>query len=243
MDTNMTVKVLGTGGAVSESSTAFIINDNILVDCGLDIVKNLINDGLIDQIEHVFLTHLHMDHISGLELFIYYLQYTKSRVKIYAGEDFMDFYKSLKCSTDTEKKYYQPFKYTNLKTESTIIIDNTYCNIINAVHMNGSLPCYTFNFFKNSDRNHPKVIISGDIDKPLIMTAEMLENSNIYCFHDMGLTGITLPDFLYRAHPTEQEVYDVFGKTDRIIGVHLPDKAKLQYYKKANKKDYIFTRR
>ena len=74
MNNDLSIRVLGTGGAISESSTAFLVNENILVDCGLDIIKNLISGGLIDQIDYIFITHLHMDHISGLELFIYYLQ-------------------------------------------------------------------------------------------------------------------------------------------------------------------------
>jgi len=72
----MKVKVLGTGGALEELPTAYIVEENILVDCGLEIVKKIIKSNEIDNIDTICITHLHMDHISGFELvfYLYFLE-------------------------------------------------------------------------------------------------------------------------------------------------------------------------
>lgn len=46
--------------------SALLINNQILVDCGPDIIKQLEREG-IEQISDLFLTHLHDDHILGLK--------------------------------------------------------------------------------------------------------------------------------------------------------------------------------
>ena len=121
----MKVEVLGTGGAVSESSTSYLINDHILVDCGIDIVKDLILTKKIDLVDTVFLTHLHMDHVNGFELIVFYLQFMKKEISVYAGPDFESFYRQLKCSTDINSNYYQPFIFIDINKLSFVNIVDT----------------------------------------------------------------------------------------------------------------------
>lgn len=67
----MKLKVLGCSGGISGSgarTTAFLIDDDVLVDCGTG-VGDLDLDALM-RIDHVFLTHSHMDHIAALPLLI-----------------------------------------------------------------------------------------------------------------------------------------------------------------------------
>lgn len=66
----MKVRVLGCSGAIAKDcrTTSFLIDDNILVDAGTGV-----GDLTLDQmrkIDHVFLTHSHLDHIAALPLML-----------------------------------------------------------------------------------------------------------------------------------------------------------------------------
>ncbi len=235
----MKIEVLGTGGAVSDLSTAYLVEDSILIDCGLDIVKKLLKEDKLKNIEHVFLTHLHMDHVSGFELLVFYLQYVKKEINVYAGYDFIAFYSALKCSMTVDSKYYQPFKLNIISKDNTFCVKEFVIKAFNVSHMKDSILAYGFNI--KSYKEDVQVIISGDTDKPLNITAKMLEKENIYCFHDMGLTGVDLPEHLDRVHPTEEQIYLAIGESNRIFGIHLSDSAKLFKYARAIPKEYIFT--
>ena len=56
----MKVKVLGVGGATDKMPTAYIVNDDNLVDCGMGIVHKIIETGEIEKIKNVYITHIHM---------------------------------------------------------------------------------------------------------------------------------------------------------------------------------------
>lgn len=236
----MKIEVLGTGGAVSDLSTAYLLQNNILFDCGLDIVKKLLKENKLQNIEHVFISHLHMDHISGFELLVFYLQYVNKKINVYAGEDFMDFYKQLKCSKDTNFLYYQPFKFNCFEVHKRYKINNLNISTFPVKHMNNTIPAYGFKIKSYIEK--VQILISGDTDNPInFISSSILEKLNMYCFHDMGLTGVELPAHLYRAHPTEEEVFKEIGSSDRIFGIHLSDSAKLVHYPKAEIKEYIFS--
>jgi len=236
----MQINVLGTGGAVDELSTSYIVNNTILVDCGIDIIKKIIKSNEIASIDTLFLTHLHMDHVSGLELLIYYIQFVKKdNFKIYAGLDFIDFYKQLKCSLSVNSEYYQPFDFIEIKHMDNIDCnDYLSCNILKTIHMNGSIESYSFTFIENKERI-VRVIISGDTDTPLLTTNRILEKLNVYCFHDMGWTGVKNKN-IFKAHPTELDVLDQIGASKRVFGIHLNDNCVLEHFNRAEVKNYTF---
>lgn len=66
----MKLRVLGCSGGVGQGlfTTSFMVDDNLLIDCGSG-VGNLSLDQFV-AIEHVFLTHSHLDHIGFLPLLI-----------------------------------------------------------------------------------------------------------------------------------------------------------------------------
>jgi len=67
----MKFKVLGCSGGIGgrdDWTTAFLVDDDILIDCGTG-VASLTLDELV-RIDHVFLTHAHLDHISSLPLLV-----------------------------------------------------------------------------------------------------------------------------------------------------------------------------
>jgi 3',5'-cyclic-nucleotide phosphodiesterase len=67
----MKLKVLGCSGGIGglrTRTTAFLVDDDVLLDCGTG-VGDLEFDALLN-IDHVFVTHSHMDHIAFIPLLV-----------------------------------------------------------------------------------------------------------------------------------------------------------------------------
>lgn len=67
----MKLRVLGCSGGIGgrrARTTAFLVDDDVLVDCGTG-VGDLEFEELL-RIDHVFLTHAHMDHIASIPLMV-----------------------------------------------------------------------------------------------------------------------------------------------------------------------------
>jgi ribonuclease BN (tRNA processing enzyme) len=61
---------LGYNGSIGSDrhTTSFLIDDDILIDAGTGVCKMSIEE--IQRIRHIFLTHSHLDHITGIPLMI-----------------------------------------------------------------------------------------------------------------------------------------------------------------------------
>ncbi|MFN3438372.1 MAG: 3',5'-cyclic-nucleotide phosphodiesterase [Acidovorax sp.] len=66
----MKVRVLGCSGAIAKDcrTTSFLIDDNILIDAGTGVGDLTLDE--MRQVDHVFLTHSHLDHIAALPLML-----------------------------------------------------------------------------------------------------------------------------------------------------------------------------
>lgn len=67
----MEIKVLGCSGGIggaTRRTTAFLVDADILIDCGTG-VGDLSFDALV-RLDHVFLTHAHLDHIALLPMLV-----------------------------------------------------------------------------------------------------------------------------------------------------------------------------
>lgn len=66
----MKVRVLGCSGAIAKGcrTTSFLINENVLVDAGTGVGDLTLEE--MRRIDHVLLTHSHLDHIAALPLMI-----------------------------------------------------------------------------------------------------------------------------------------------------------------------------
>lgn len=66
----MKVRVLGCSGAIAKDcrTTSFLIDQDVLVDAGTGVGDLTLEE--MAQIDHVFLTHSHLDHVAALPLMI-----------------------------------------------------------------------------------------------------------------------------------------------------------------------------
>lgn len=66
----MKIRVLGCSGAIARDcrTTAFLVDDDVLVDAGTGVGDLPLED--MERIGHVFLTHSHLDHVAALPLML-----------------------------------------------------------------------------------------------------------------------------------------------------------------------------
>jgi ribonuclease BN (tRNA processing enzyme) len=62
----MRIEVLGCSGGIGDGrqTTSFLIDDDILLDAGSGVTR--LSRAALARIDHVFLTHSHLDHILSL---------------------------------------------------------------------------------------------------------------------------------------------------------------------------------
>ncbi len=68
--TSLSVRVLGCSGAIGRGvrTTSFLIDDRLLVDCGTGVGDLTLEE--MAKVDHVLLTHTHVDHIAALPLML-----------------------------------------------------------------------------------------------------------------------------------------------------------------------------
>lgn len=81
----MDIRVLGCSGGLDAStgSTCIQLSSRVLIDAGTGLSKLTIEE--MRQVEHIVLTHSHMDHIAALPLFLSNMfEHVDHQVKVYA---------------------------------------------------------------------------------------------------------------------------------------------------------------
>ncbi|MNI08697.1 Ribonuclease Z [compost metagenome] len=90
---NFQIQMLGTGSAFSKkyyNTNALITcnNFNLLIDCGYTAPRSLHEIGITpEQIDGILITHIHADHVGGLEEMIFRLHYIyRKKIKLFITE-------------------------------------------------------------------------------------------------------------------------------------------------------------
>ena len=84
----MEVKFIGTGGAFdvkygNSALTVKLDNKLILIDCGYTVFPKLLQLNIIKDIDYVFITHFHSDHVGSFDALILYKFFVEGkRIKI-----------------------------------------------------------------------------------------------------------------------------------------------------------------
>ncbi|MCL4410191.1 MAG: 3',5'-cyclic-nucleotide phosphodiesterase [Gammaproteobacteria bacterium] len=81
----MAIRVLGCSGGLDSAggSTCIQVSENILIDAGTGLSSLSIDE--MRKIEHIFLTHSHMDHIAAVPMFLSNMfEKVEHQVKVYA---------------------------------------------------------------------------------------------------------------------------------------------------------------
>jgi ribonuclease BN (tRNA processing enzyme) len=81
----MKIRVLGCSGGIGDGrqTTSFLVDDDILVDCGTGVTT--LSHAALSRIDHVFLTHSHLDHITSLPLMLDSVAGERSRPLVVHG--------------------------------------------------------------------------------------------------------------------------------------------------------------
>lgn len=66
----MIIRVLGCSGGISRNvaTTSFLIDDDILIDCGTGVCDLTLDE--MRKIRHIFITHSHLDHITSIPFLV-----------------------------------------------------------------------------------------------------------------------------------------------------------------------------
>lgn len=213
----MHVIPLGTGDAFDEYETCYLVNDSILIDCGPTAIKRTFRTGLVDGITHVFLSHIHADHIGGFEALYYYKKYVLNKPinEVYCPGEYF----KLSQQMPFLRNFANPdFKYNYLAQYNSnfIFIDTAFGNV--AIQpfpvKHGSLEAYGFAIV---ERDTGKVlVISGDTDGPV----NALRSTFDLMFHDIGWEGISESEDGHKVHPREAELVEAFGVDAPIVTIH-----------------------
>jgi ribonuclease BN (tRNA processing enzyme) len=159
----MQLRILGCSGGIggANRTTSFLINDSILIDAGTGVGD--LSFTALTRIEHVFLTHTHLDHIACLPMLVDTIMGSRSApLTVYATEVTLNVLKKHIFNWAVWPDFNKipnpkaPFmRYSVLELGQSCTIDQCTITALPAVH---TVPAvgYQLNSGKNS------VIFSGD---------------------------------------------------------------------------------
>ena len=163
----MQIKLLGTGTSqvsknrVSASTYIKIGSKQILVDCGCGTLVRLDQAGIsFKDIDIVFISHFHIDHISDLFPLIWALKHPplnrKKKLQIIGPKGFENFY-STHIRPIVFSKHFDLFKTEIKEIKDEIKFDDFVVQAHNTLHTKESI---AYKFIENNK----KLVIAGDMD-------------------------------------------------------------------------------
>lgn len=233
------IKQLGNGGGLNPLMTnssfliEYSINKYLLFDCGFNIMERLIkeeeNDDKfkISQITHVFISHVHDDHVGNLETLIFY-NYFKNNVVT-----------NILCGNDDVSKY-AASKYTKILSGCRLVHPEMFT--ITRLFLNQPVPFkldntnlyITENYHGDKESNGliikdaiygNCIFISGDTKANPDIEKRVCEQLDNYktnlLFHDFSYWNVPSKNVHACKNDFEAEYSDVFKSN--IIKYHTGD--------------------
>lgn len=175
------IKILGSSGTKTKTlgTSCFWITDEILIDAG-NIINSLDKDAL--KVNHIFLTHAHLDHIIDIPFIIdNHFEARKTPLCVYASKQTIKNLKehifnnqiwpdfsSIKMIESDEFI----LKFIEISIDDEICIDNVRIKPIDACHTDGS-----FGFIVTKDEK--RFVVSGDTSLSYTTIDILNQNSDI----------------------------------------------------------------
>jgi hypothetical protein len=189
------IEFLGCGGAfdINEANSSVLItayDKKALIDCGPTVYPLLKNKDVIGDIDVVFITHTHEDHIGSLSTLIYDKWYIhQQKTIIECGENVSKLLKAYLTICGHISEQYE------IRTEKDVYYDSMMMQVlkINTMgHHFETFPNYGFVFNFEYDGDFFFMVYSGDINKPIIklLPEEIVQvlygnSDDVIMFHDM----------------------------------------------------------
>ncbi|CAN7631718.1 3',5'-cyclic-nucleotide phosphodiesterase [Acidovorax sp. LjRoot129] len=151
----MKVRVLGCSGSIAKDchTTSFLIGDNLLIDAGTGVGDLTLEE--MRKIDHVYLTHSHLDHIAALPLMLDAVSSLRDiPVEVHALPQTIDalqahiFNNVIWPDFSTIPTAEQPFlRYRPIAVGEQVTIDGRVLEVLPAVH---SVPAVAFALLGNT---------------------------------------------------------------------------------------------
>lgn len=189
----MKIKFLGTGGAFSLANfhSNMIVESagrKILIDCGTDIRFSLKEaKESLDTIDAVYISHLHGDHVGGLEWLAYNRFFSDNKVKpiLYAHPKVMELiWPQIKSAMAmANKKTSLDTFFSVMPTTSFELADVTFQTVQTVHYHDGHELMPSFGLRMEDRRSMARVFLTTDTQHCLSMFRHYFEEAT-FIFHD-----------------------------------------------------------
>lgn len=157
----MKIQMIGTGSMISSDNPAcYLIDDKIMIDMPNGIVKILKKQKLFDKIEHIFITHMHGDHIFDLPFIFLDRANQEKELNVYISRKWLSKLKKL-VKLAFPRQYYKIFFDSKIKfiSNSNIISIDDKCFTSFEVSHGSMKPSFGYQV---CDNNKKVVTFTGD---------------------------------------------------------------------------------
>lgn len=159
----MKLRVLGCSGGIGGNlrTTSFLLDHDVLIDAGTGVSELSLSE--LKEIDHIFVTHSHLDHIACLPLLIDSVGFMRDRpLTLYATAETLDILKqhifNWKVWPDFSQipNVDQPYlRFQAISLSETITLDERMITAIPALH---TVPAVGFHL----DSGRASLVFSGD---------------------------------------------------------------------------------
>jgi ribonuclease BN (tRNA processing enzyme) len=219
----MKIQTLGSGSAftLKNYQTSFLINDKLLFDCGGDARFALRDVGLTyKDIKDVFISHLHGDHVHGLEWlgFTNYFDPSQDRPNLYLSEVLVDSLwndclkagmGSLQGKIATLSTY---FKVEAVQPNELFVAGKLVCTPVQTIHiMNGFLFVPSFGLMVSEVDSNTRVYFTGDTQYAPAQIMDFYKMADVI-IHDCEYLYINGNPIMSRVHAHYEELKQLPGE-------------------------------
>ena len=159
----MKLRVLGCSGGIGGNlrTTSFLLDHDVLIDAGTGVGELSLTE--LAMIDHVFITHSHLDHIASIPFLVDSVGYMRDRpLTVYASEETLDILKQHIFNwkiwpdfSEIPNAQYPCMRYQAMKLGGTIVLNGRRITSVPANHV---VPAVGYHL----DSGRTSLVFSGD---------------------------------------------------------------------------------